>query len=229
MSIAGIVDPINQLIKNKTNDLKTGNNFTITEFTSDGTFTIPSTVSKVNFIVVGAGGGCDNVGGAGGGGEVLVGYDIPVNSGSTIPVVVGVGAITVAGGFSQMGKFTASGGDAGSAGAGGSGGGGSNETAGGGKTAGSSFAVADIVSYMDGSLVSYVGGGGGAAGNAGGDSFYHDGGTGGAGDGGGGAGFNGDGTNHNGSHSSATSWGAGGSPNDRAGLNGVVIVSYSLK
>jgi hypothetical protein len=88
------------------------------EFTSSGTFTVPSGVYSAEFLIVGAGGGgggCDNseatrssAGGGGGGGAVKQ-ITLPVTPGSSYTITIGakgtggaIGAAGANGGFSEV-------------------------------------------------------------------------------------------------------------------------------
>ena len=73
-----------------------GSPYLVSDFTSNGTYTAPSTTTAVNLLVVGGGGGgggCNSafVAGGGGAGGVIYLNDLPVTSGGTYSVTIGEG------------------------------------------------------------------------------------------------------------------------------------------
>lgn len=73
-----------------------GSPYLVSDFTSSGTYTAPSTTTAVNLLVVGGGGGgggCSSafVAGGGGAGGVIYLNDLPVTSGGTYSVTIGEG------------------------------------------------------------------------------------------------------------------------------------------
>ena len=73
-----------------------GSPYLVSDFTSPGTYTAPSTTTAVNLLVVGGGGGGGGstsafVAGGGGAGGVVYLNDLPVTSGGTYSVTIGEG------------------------------------------------------------------------------------------------------------------------------------------
>ena len=72
-----------------------GSPYLVSDFTSPGTYTAPSTTTAVNLLVVGGGGGGGStsayVAGGGGAGGVVYLNDLPVTSGGTYSVTIGEG------------------------------------------------------------------------------------------------------------------------------------------
>lgn len=158
-----------------------------------GTWTVPSGVTKVDYLVVaGGGGGGDDDGGGGAGGGMRVDTNYAVTPGGTPTVTVGTGGPGAAGGSSTRGTngnnsvfdaITSSGGGGGGAGdpaastgsnggAGGGAGGDGTSTAGGTGNAGGftpSEGAAGGTGSLSGSRAAGGGGGGGASGVTGGN------------------------------------------------------------
>ena len=165
-------------------------------FTSSGTFTVPSGVTKISAVLIGGGGagggsGSGSGGNGGGGGGLIYVNDFPVTPGQTLAVIVGAGGGGVSGGTggnggnsSITGIATAFGGTGGAAdyqqsvGAGGAGEGGS-----GGATGGSGGRATLTTGAGGGGAAGYSGNGG-----TGGNAAVINGGVAGSGGGAGGGG-----------------------------------------
>jgi len=134
-------------------------------FTSSGTFTVPTGITKVKVTVVGGGAGPGNIGGGGGGGtaiEIISG----LTPGNTVSVTVGSGGggFNISGGTSSFGAFCSATGGIATSGLGGIGSGGDLNIGG---QSGSEY-----IEYVDGNSElkfsngqggsSFMGGGGGS-------------------------------------------------------------------
>ncbi|MBI5107580.1 MAG: hypothetical protein HZA62_02430 [Rhodocyclales bacterium] len=169
---------------------------TLITCTSSGTFTAPSGVTRVRYLVVAGGGGGGGIGsddeegaGGGGGGGVKTGTSLTVTAGTTYNVTVGSGGTTSSnsdgsdGGNSTFSTVTATGGGGGAregghdGSSGGSGGGGSGNGNGGSGSSGQGYAGGD----GDGSGTQGGAGGGGGAGAVGSNGSGTSGGNGGVG------------------------------------------------
>jgi hypothetical protein len=226
---------------------------TIRTFTSSTTWTAPSGVTSVNYLVVAGGGGGYIAGGGAGG---LRTGTLSVTPGSTYTVTIGAGggagsngndstfsSITSLGGGNGFGSSGGSGGGgnygngaggSGTSGQGNNGGTGSTRGGGGGGGAGSAGSAASGAENGgnggSGSTVSSVLGGGTYAGGGGGGATTANGST--PGTGGSGGGGNGSRTSSNGTAGGVnTGGGSGGNAtglaNSDPGGSGIVIISYS--
>jgi len=219
------------------------------EFTSSGTFNVPSGIKLVNILLVGGGGGgCSSAGGGGGGGEIVF-ANIFLGNTSSVSVTIGAGGLKSAlydaddatnGGDSTFGDFfTANGGDRGrrirsSYGYYGGYGGGSlmtvyDDTMSGdyrqinNRGPGGGFNDVVLSGYpgltINAPMFSSIGGSGGGEGYYSGYNAY-DGGVSPFASGGTGGGSNGGG-------GGGASWGAGGNGGTGSGINGVSAVANS--
>jgi hypothetical protein len=150
--------------------------YAVQSFTSSATWTVPASVTSVEYLVVAAGGGGgsgggSSTGGGGGGGGFKTGIGLSVTGSAN--VVVGVGVAGAVGGNSIFSSITSIGGGVGGN-AGAVGGGGGSGGGGGGSSSGTSIGgVGTVGQGHDGKgnagFVSYpdnpAGGGGGAGGD----------------------------------------------------------------
>jgi hypothetical protein len=154
---------------------------TVVRFNGTGTttWTVPSGVTEVEYLVVaGGGGGGIPYGGGGGAGGLLSGTEYPVSPGTTVTVSVGAGgAANAAGEDSVLGVITSHGGGYGNGGSGGSGGGGYGING----LGGNAIAGEGHIGGNGQNMYSGEGGGGGGATSDGGTGIIYIGGAGGDG------------------------------------------------
>jgi len=184
------------------------NGYCVHTYTSNGTFTVPSGVTAVDYLVVSGGGGSGHyTAGGGGAGGVLYASGYQVSSGASFTIVVGLGGAGGVGGgasgyngsASQFGNISP---------VGGGGGGGTNDPYG--RPGGSGGGSAGV--YGSGYIAGSGTAGQGYAGGIGyGNGGQYDGSSGGGG-GAGGPGTNGD-SNHNGN----------GGPGILSAINGTLV------